>query len=713
VQCAASVFVPELAEACLVYSFEPQQRLRLRSVAAHRPEVLEAAERMLGSERSMGAAAGRSFADGHVPAIQGRIGAEAARKLAVTAAEAAFAELMGSLSRATLPLRGRGGPWGIAVLLSRGEEGPTGHDLRLAQELAAHAGRSIENATLYESAVAARARFAAVFESAPSGMVLVRIDDDGLGTIVEANPAVCAITGRSREALIDSPISELYHVEDRAIARASVALLLSGELEAYAGERRFQRPDGQLVWVHVRAARLAGSAEPHVVVQVQDITDRKRYEGQLQFLADHDPLTGLFNRRRFAEELDWVIAYSRRYRAPAAVLAIDVDNFKYVNDTYGHATGDELLGMLGEAIRSRCRETDIAGRLGGDEFGVILPQCSREEAATVARALLEGIREHVRVTAGERTVRATASIGVRLVSPDTSLTAEEILSEADIALYDAKEGGRDRLSITADGGAVTDRLRARLGWSERIREALGANGFELYEQPILGIASGRVESSELLVRMRGSDGTIIAPGEFLDAAERFGQIQAIDCWVISHAIGLLAARQAAGIDLELEVNLSGGSVTDETVIDFIASEVRNAPIDPTRLTFEVTETAAIVNIERARLLAQSLADLGCHFALDDFGSGFGSFYYLKHLPFDIVKIDGEFVKDLSASRADQLTVQAIVQIARGLGKRTVAEFVETDATLRLLERLGVDLAQGYHIGRPRPARVDPGFGSLP
>jgi diguanylate cyclase (GGDEF)-like protein len=390
------------------------------------------------------------------------------------------------------------------------------------------------------------------------------------------------------------------------------------------------------------------------------------------------------------------------------VIAIDIDNFKFVNDTFGHATGDELLVAIAHALRARCRDSDVVGRVGGDEFGVILPQSGREDADIVAQALLDAIRD-VRVMVGQRAVRATASIGVRLIVEDTQHTAEEILSDADIALYDAKEGGRDRMSVAGDGGQVTDRLRARISWSDRIRDALRNDGFELHEQPILHIASGRVAASELLLRMRDTDGGLFAPGEFLDAAERFGQIQAIDRWVLSQAVQMLASRQARGCHLDLEVNLSGGSISDPTVIDFIASEVRNALIDPRRLTIEVTETAAITNIERARALAQTLTDLGCRFALDDFGSGFGSFYYLKHLPFDVVKIDGEFIRELEQSKPDRLTVQAIVQIARGLEKPTIAEFVETEPILHELERLGVDYAQGYHVGRPQPLRLDPEF----
>jgi EAL domain-containing protein (putative c-di-GMP-specific phosphodiesterase class I) len=247
-------------------------------------------------------------------------------------------------------------------------------------------------------------------------------------------------------------------------------------------------------------------------------------------------------------------------------------------------------------------------------------------------------------------------------------------------------------------------MRARQTWSERIRDALDNDRFELWEQPIQALERFGEDRSEVLVRMLGADGDAIPPGVFMYIAERFGQVQAIDRWVIGRSIELMAERRRHGRDHVLEVNLSGASITDEGVIDFIASEVANAPIDPTRLVFEVTETTAIVNVERARRFARRLADLGCQFALDDFGAGFGSFYYLKHLPFDCVKIDGDFVKELPSSPPDQLTVQAIVRIASGLGKETVAEYVQDEDTLALLREFGVDFAQGYHVGRPRPAR---------
>lgn len=671
----AAMFVPDLADLCVIYSLEADgATLRARAAEAVDPDVREYARQAMGRERPLAPHLEQALVAGRRSYVTGRL---------ALADQPVLADKLPEVWRTAMPLRSRDGVWGILVLATSVDRPePDRADLRRMVVLAERAGQALENARLYALASEARERFTAAFEHAPIGMALADAD----GVILHANPELTRITGRAE--LVGAPLPELYDPEH-------------GE----EAERQFVRADGESVWVQVRVA----PAGPHVVLLVQDITDHKRYEGQLQYLADHDALTGLYNRRRFAEELDWVLAYSRRYRSPSVVIAVDVDNFKFVNDTYGHATGDALLVAIAEALRTRCRESDIVGRLGGDEFGVILPQSGREEAAVVAQALLEAVRDGVRVMVGERAVTATASIGVRLIGPGTEQSAQEVLSDADIALYDAKESGRDRLSLTGEGSAVIDRLRTRIGWSDRIRDALNHDGFELYEQPILHIGNDRIESSELLLRMRAEDGCLIAPGRFLEIAERFGQIQAIDRWVLGRALELLATRHAAGLHLDVEVNLSGGSISDPGVIDFIVAEVRNAPIDPRCLTIEVTETAAITNLDRARALATSLAGLGCRFALDDFGSGFGSFYYLKHLPFDVVKIDGEFIRELETSRADRLTVQAIVQIASGLGKPTVAEFVESEATLRVLAELGVDYAQGYHVGRPQPVQARPSF----
>ncbi|MBJ7332497.1 MAG: EAL domain-containing protein [Solirubrobacteraceae bacterium] len=548
-------------------------------------------------------------------------------------------------------------------------------------------------------------RFRTAFDEAPIGMALVSLRQPTFGRFLQVNPALCTMLGYEPADLRNRPYREISHPAEKSAMEEDVAALLAGRMPAASVERRYRHRDGHDVWVNVQASAVRDDdgAPLYTVAQIRDITEERNYQQRLRHLADHDPLTGLYNRRRFGNELSRVVAHGRRYAEPAALLSVDLDRFKYVNDTYGHAVGDELLIRLSSTLVERLRETDVVGRLGGDEFGVILPHTTAEEASRTATALLHAIRERTSVLAGDRTVRLTASIGVTAIDPEESATAEELLIDADVAMYEAKESGRDRHALAGEHHAGRGRLRDRQTWSERIRDALEQDKLQLWEQPILDLHTGTTTRSEMLIRMDDPDGgPPIPPGSFLYIAERFGQIMALDRWVIDHSIQVLAERAKAGVVHPIEVNLSGRSITDEALIDYIAAEIGNAGIDPRNLVFEITETTAIGNIDRARGFAGRLADLGCQFALDDFGSGFGSFYYLKHMPFDTVKIDGDFIKDLPQSRTDRLTVRAIVQIARGLGKTTIAEFVQDDETVRLLKEYGIDYAQGYHVGHPHP-----------
>jgi len=424
-------------------------------------------------------------------------------------------------------------------------------------------------------------------------------------------------------------------------------------------------------------------------------------EAMLRRLADHDPLTGVFTRERLQEELGQVVALADRYGEPGVVGVLDLDNFKYVNDAHGHGMGDHLLAQAATLLRGRLRETDALGRLGSDEFAFVLPRTELSAGTEVAGELLGALREAAATVGGDR-VRLTASVGLAPIEPAGSpaITPSDLLAEADIAMYAAKEAGRDRVETAAPGHRSIARVRASLSWADRIHHALANDGLVLHAQPILNLAEARVDRYELLLRMRGDDGRPVPPGEFLSTAERFGQMPAIDRWVIGRALELLAATPQDGP--VLEVNLSAASVTDAQTVAFLGRAVAESGIDPSRLIFEITETAAIADIVRAGVLAERLRELGCRFALDDFGAGFGSLYYLKHLPFDVIKIDGEFIKDLPTSPEDQLTVRAIAQMAEGLGKTTIAEFVQDAATVDLLRELGVGLAQGIHVGMPEP-----------
>jgi len=548
----------------------------------------------------------------------------------------------------------------------------------------------------------AEERFRGAFEAAPVGIALVDLAPQTLGGFLQVNAALSAIAGRSTEELLGSALQGISHPEDVKGELELLGDLLAGAAGSHSIEARFLRPEGEVVWASVSASivRDANGSPLYAIVQLQDVSERKRFEGQLQYLADHDALTGLLNRRRFEQELRQQVALADRYRWRGAVLVIDLDNFKYINDTLGHAVGDELIGRVGSVINARLRRTDTVARLGGDEFAVMLPETPTDQALRVADELREEIGSQS-VVGGGRSMRLTVSIGVSRFGGETKTSAEAVLVNADIAMYEAKAGGRDRIELLDAEGPKT-KMRARLTWSERIRDALEHDRFVLFQQPILELEQDAITRHELLLRMSDDSGDLISPGSFLYIAEQFGQIGAIDRWVCSRAVELLAALQRSGDKLSIEVNLSGASLTDPALTEFLETTVRDSGVDATKLIFEVTETAAIVNIDKARQFAARMAELGCKFALDDFGAGFGSFYYLKHLPFDYLKIDGDFIRKLPVSKPDRLTVDAMVQIARGLGKRTIAEYVGDEPTIELLREFGVDFAQGYHVGRPVP-----------
>jgi diguanylate cyclase (GGDEF)-like protein/PAS domain S-box-containing protein len=549
-------------------------------------------------------------------------------------------------------------------------------------------------------------RFRRTFEDSGAGMALVAADPERAGEVIEANEALAGLTGYPCAELTGMDLDAIVHPDDLAALAQSIHELASGERTSFQAEHRILTAAGMVRWVTLSTSLVRGSAgEPlHRLVQLQDISERKRFEGQLQYMADHDPLTGLFNRRRFEQELERELESSRRYTTGGALLVLDLDNFRFVNDSLGHPAGDELISAVGHALSHRLRNTDTVGRLGGDEFGVILPYASEEDAVLVAAGLTEVIRDAVSIEAEHGRRRTTASIGVALFpDADERMSAEELLVEGDIAMYDAKEAGRDRVAVFALESDRHQKMEVRLTWADRIRAALREDSFVLHAQPIYPLAhDDGVPRYELLLRMIDPSGDLIPPGTFLYVAERFGLIEEVDRWVVREAMRLLAIEERAGRRACLSVNLSAKSIQDPKMTEFIARRLAATGVDPRGLIFEVTETVAIENVDRAKQFARDLRSLGSSFALDDFGSGFASFYYLKHLQFDYLKIDGEFIRNLPTSRTDQLVVRSLVEIASGLGRRTIAEYVENEETLEMLRDYGVDFVQGFHIGHPSP-----------
>jgi diguanylate cyclase (GGDEF)-like protein/PAS domain S-box-containing protein len=547
----------------------------------------------------------------------------------------------------------------------------------------------------------AEARFKSTFEDAPIGMALVSIDPVSTGHLLQVNEAFCELTGYSREHLETLDLRALIHPEDVEKEASLLEQLVAGEIPSYEIETRCMHAERQVVWVLVTASLVRDdSGKPlYCIRQTQDIQERKEFAGHLEHLADHDALTGLFNRRRFVRELSRQMSYARRYGEGGAVLFLDLDNFKDVNDTLGHQAGDELIASVAHLLGARLRDTDVFARLGGDEFAVLLPRVGPDEAEAVADDLMQAVRENPSPSTG-RSMPLTVSVGIAPFRAEAAMTADDLLIEADLAMYNAKETGRDRLIFASPEQQA--QMENRLTWTERIRKALDEDLFVLYCQPILDLRSNEISQYELLLRMPGTGGELLLPASFLYTAERFDLIRGIDRWVVSRAIQLIADEHRAGRELRLEVNLSGRSVGDPELPGFIVEQLEAASVDPAQLILEVTETAAIGNMDEARRFVATLTDIGCCFALDDFGAGFGSFYYLKYLSLDYLKIDGEFIRNLPASTTDQLILRSIVQMANGLGKKTIAEFVSSHESLELVREQGVGYAQGYHVGRPRP-----------
>jgi diguanylate cyclase (GGDEF)-like protein/PAS domain S-box-containing protein len=544
-------------------------------------------------------------------------------------------------------------------------------------------------------------RFRHAFEDAPVGIAVLAGDGQGPRRVARANPALCRLLGRTAAELPTVALDDLLHPEDREQAGSLLAALARGDAPTQAWEARLLRSDGTPIPVALAASLQQPALDgPQVLLHVQDVTERRHFESRLRHLADHDPLTGLLNRRRLMEQLDHEVAAVHRYGGSGALLLLDLDDFKYVNDSLGHAAGDELIVRSTEQLAQRLRDTDTLARLGGDEFAVILPHVDESQARDVAAGLLVALRGATSPSHGHAR-RLTASIGIALFREGGEVpSSAELLVQADTAMYDAKETGRAQVAVYDPHNVRQTGMEARLDVAERLREALDTEQLVLHAQPIVSLRDDPVPHYELLLRMRAGEGALVPPSSFLEVAERFHLVRALDRWVVSEALALLAAAQEDGRRAVLSVNLSAQSILDPDLPEWIAGAIAAAGVDGHGLVFEVTETDAAVNFELANQLTRRLSVLGCGFALDDFGTGYCSLHYLKHLSFDYLKIDGAFVKGLASSAADQLIVRAAVDIAHGLGKQTVAEGVENAQTLALLRDLGVDYAQGFHLAAP-------------
>ena len=487
------------------------------------------------------------------------------------------------------------------------------------------------------------------------------------------------------------PIAE--HVALRCLRlRQTVAPASDNQLVTRAGRRIAVEESASPIWADNGA--LLG-----VVVVFRDVSHERKLTRQLSWNASHDTLTGLINRREFEARIAEALHSAKEEGHVHAMLYMDLDQFKIVNDTCGHAAGDLLLQLLARMLQTQMRDSDVLARLGGDELGVLLPRCAIDQARLIAEGLRQSIR-NFRFVWQDRTFELGVSIGmVEVTRHNKSMT--ELLMAADQACYLAKERGRNRVHVYRESDQRLARRLGEMQWVSRLNEAFEQQYFRLYTQPIVGLGEHGSDHLEVLIRIQPAKGDLILPGAFIPAAERYDMMNAIDRWVI-RAVCRHAGAFMLGAPVEYSINLSGTSLADESLHDYIVEQFREFNVAPQHICFEITETAVIANLIKAQEFMARLKALGCRFSLDDFGSGLSSFAYLKALPVDFLKIDGVFIRDIATNSINRAMVKAINEVGHVMGLRTVAEYVEDDATLDVVRDLGVDYAQGYAVGPLRP-----------
>lgn len=431
----------------------------------------------------------------------------------------------------------------------------------------------------------------------------------------------------------------------------------------------------------------------------EDVTRERQTAEQLIYLAERDSLTGLLNRRRFQDELARALDIGMRRKSHGALIFFDLDEFKYINDTYGHRAGDSMLIRVAGEVGALTRHTEVLSRLGGDEFAILMPDADQKEAEALAERIVRAVSQ-IPFRFEGRTLRLTTSVGIALY-PIHGAEHEDLVARADAAMYQAKEAGKNAWRVYRDDLDGSREMVERLSWNNRIAHGIDRNLFRLHFQGIYNAKSGQLAHVETLVRLLDEErpDTLIMPARFINIAEKTGQILHIDRWVIRNSIQALAQRNPFP-SVPISVNISGRSFDDPSLPQYISDQLKLFNVPPERLVVELTETSAVSDLHDAQRFIESLQQTGCRVSLDDFGSGFSSFTYLKHLKADILKIDGQFIRDLPNDHENQIFVRAIVDVARGLRKQTIAEFVEDAATLAMLREFGVEMVQGYHLHMP-------------
>jgi len=546
-------------------------------------------------------------------------------------------------------------------------------------------------------------RFWNTFEHAPVGMALINAE----GVLMDANDSLCRFLEREPDALIGCSLTEFCDARDRSVLRRTLSERKQSAHPLLNLESRYVRPDGSLAWGKLSIAALGEEINGHglFVAVLEDISESRSLSAELAYQAAHDQLTGLANRREFERELNHLLHDSESSSGRHALGLIDLDQFKVVNDTFGHLAGDALLVRLAERIHHCLRDGDLLARLDGDQFGVILRNCGIETATQVANRLRDAVGEY-RFSWEERPINVSASIGVVEIN-GSNRDASLLMQRVDLACYEAKDLGRNQVCVHTDSRASSIKRRQEMSWVNRINEAVAADRLRFHGQ-LISPAVGDDWRCELLVRLEDADGQLHTASLFMEAAEHYHVARTIDRWVVSNALERIKTLRTRHPRIGTwHINLSGQSVDCDIVLPELLDQIRAHKIEPGILCFEITESAAIHSLEEARRFFTALRDLGCQVALDDFGKGLSTFDYLKQLPVDLVKIDGSFVRELAHSELDHAMVRSIHEVARVAGKKTIAESVESIELILRLKQIGIDYLQGHAIHNPEPlSRVE-------
>lgn len=533
------------------------------------------------------------------------------------------------------------------------------------------------------------------------------IRTDARGAIDFLNPVAERLTGYGLADAYGQQLGDVYRVideatrtpafdpvdqcirEQRPIAMPGKRLLISATGEEYT-------ISDSAVPIRDRDGEIVGS-----VLVFKDLSQVHEMEQEVRHLVRHDTLTGLINRRAFEEEVGKLLEANTGRRH--ALCFLDLDEFKLINDSCGHAAGDEFIRQVTSVLVGKVRSGDIVARMGGDEFGILLPDCDLEQARTLASSLADAVRR-VRFSWEDRVYAVGVSIGLVPISAESE-SAEVVLKAADAACHVAKETGRNRIHEYRPGDTAIAERSGEMQWISRIHKALADQRFCLYQQPLspLSANASRDPLMEILVRMLDEDGQLVPPNDFIPSAERYHLISAIDRWVIRRALEVLSRMDPT---VRFILNVSGQSVSEDSFQSFVMDQFRGTGVAPERVLFEITETAAIADLQRAMRFISIFKGLGCRFVLDDFGKGVSSYTYLKNLPVDLLKIEGEFVRRMLDDPVEAAIVDSINQVGQVVGLETIAECVETEAIFEAVKAAGIDYAQGFWLARPSPLETD-------